>query len=442
MWRRVTRDAAIVLTGGITLAALQVAFRWLAIGNVSVDVYGRAAFLLGVFNTAAVIGRFGLANAAARLSARSHGRRRNGDTLRGLAIAAALPTAIASIVMGAVSWAVTHSEWLAIMGVLGLPPLVIANYCMGFIRGKGWIWASSSVQPANLAAQFVIFGAAVAAGVHVGLGWIMGSYYLGNLVALLMGVVFVVLALRKDTAPDDPPDPEARPRRILGFSVWLGLANAAVITLALIPRLSLAHVSYSELAFFDVALLVYTLPQRLKGSFLLALVPIAAAEHKRGTRMNVPGVRDIWIFTAMVGLVDLVLWRTHLIAHVFDLLGMPKYVAAEPIFLIVLLALPPEIFYGLSSSLLQAVGQSKRLGIYAVGTLALSAAAAQLGYYFGPKYLAAVLVGSYWVLWWTARPLLAREGIGEVHVFNRYLPRTLRRGNPTVLAASGLEREQ
>jgi O-antigen/teichoic acid export membrane protein len=427
MWRRVVHDTAIVISGGVAVAVLQVAFRAVAIGSVSIDTYGRAAFLLSIFNALAVVGQFGVVGAAARLSARTHGRRRDVETLRALTLAAAGPTLAAAVAMALATWAVTGSVLFAIIGALGLPPFVIACCCMGFIRGKGWIWAASSVQPANMVAQLAIFAGLVAAGVHVGVGWILGSYYLGNVAALTLGVVYVRLFRRRDSAPDDPRDPEATPRRVIGFAGWLALANAAVLMLAVLPRVALSHVSYAELAYFDLALLIYTLPQRLKASFVMAVLPIASAEHKRGARMSVPSARDLALLTAAVGVLDAILWRTHAIEHVLDLLGAGQYVRAEPLFLIVLLAAPAEIFYGLNSGLLQALGYSRRLALAALAVLLAAAIAAPFGYFFGPYYLAVVLTCSYWALYATSRRLLAPAGIDEVHLLGTFARRFTRR---------------
>src|SRR2546423_1378121 len=103
----------------------------------------------------------------------------------------------------------------------------------------------------------------------------------GLLLAIFNGVTVIgAYGVPTSTARlDGPADARAPPRRILGFSAWLSVANFGVLALVLLPRVSLAHFSYKEVAYFDLALLIYTIPQRMKASFLVALVPIAAVQQ-------------------------------------------------------------------------------------------------------------------------------------------------------------------
>jgi O-antigen/teichoic acid export membrane protein len=226
----------------------------------------------------------------------------------------------------------------------------------------------------------------------------------------------VYLFLRRDGAVEDPPDPDATPRRIVGFSIWLSLAQAAVTLLTLLPRLSLARIGYREYAFFDLALMIYGLPQRLRASFVIALIPVAAAEEKRGIKMKVPSRADLVVLGLLFAALDGAVWSTHALRHLFIVVGLHRYTPAEPLFIIILLAAPAELFYGVNSGLLQALGHSRSLSYAAFTVLGLSAAAVQLGYIFGAYYLCAVLVGSYWVLYATTRRALDRAGVEEVHV--------------------------
>jgi hypothetical protein len=252
-----------------------------------------------------------------------------------------------------------------------------------------------------------------ASGAHINAGLVLLSFYIGNFGAYAAALVYGRLAQQRAPVLSDEPDPEATPRRILSFSAWLALANLAVLLLTILPRVSLARFSYREVAIFDLALLVYTIPQRLRSSFLIALLPVAAVERKRGALMTVPGNADLLLVTVIFLALDGVLWSTHALRVLFSSVGMSAYTGAEPLLLIILLAGPAELFFGLNSGFLQAFGESRRLFFVSAGVLLGSTALAPLTSVFGPTYLAGLLVAAYWALHFLSRHMLHRNHVEE-----------------------------
>src|SRR5439155_10618343 len=112
----------------------------------------------------------------------------------------------------------------------------------------------------------------VAVGTNPGIELVLASFYAGNFAAMATGSFVARRWFRRKATPDDERDRDATPRGILAFSSWLSAANLAVMMLLILPRVALAHWSYREVAFFDLALLVYSLPQRLRSSFLVAVL--------------------------------------------------------------------------------------------------------------------------------------------------------------------------
>ena len=427
MWRLVGRDSLIFFASACSLVVLQFAYRYLSVRELSVSDYGRVALLLSIFNVATVVGTYGIPATVSRLSARTGGRRADRELLRASSIAALGPTALAVLAMTIATYAVTHSAGDALVAAVGVPPMIWALLYAGFARGKGMIWASAAIQPANIVLQMLALGAFVASGAHVGIGVVLASFYVGNGAAYAAAYLARGRALRAAPDSEEEPDAEATPRRIISFSAWLALANFAVLMLAVLPRVSLVRSSYREVALFDLALLVYTIPQRLRSSFLIALLPIAARERKRGTKITVPGNRDLLLVTGAFLALDALLWSTHIVRVLLSHVGMSAYVGAEPLLLIILLAAPAELFFGLNSGLLQAFGESRRLSFVAVGVLAVATALSPLAIVLGAKYLAVVLVAAYWALHLLTRHLLSRNDVTEQSVLVPALASRLRR---------------
>jgi O-antigen/teichoic acid export membrane protein len=420
VWRLVGRDSLIFSASAGSLIVFQFGYRYLSIDALSVSDYGRLALLLSIFNGATVIGLYGIPAMVSRLAARTNGRCRDGDLLHAASIATIGPCVLATIVMTCSTYVVTRSPLDSLVATVGVPPMIWAVLYSGFIRGKGLIWPAAAIQPANIVVQVAALAAMMACGLKIGLGWVLASFYIGNFGALAAANVYRRVALRRAPLIDDEPDAEATPRRILSFSVWLALANLAVLMLTIMPRISLAHSSYREVAVFDLALLLYTIPQRLRSSFLIALLPIASVERKRGTRITVPGNVDLALIAGVFLALDGLLWVTHALRFMLAHVGMSAYAGAEPLLLIILLAAPAELFFGLNSGLLQAFGQSRRLCVVSVGVLAVSAALSPLTAVLGTSYLACILVGAYWMLHFLSRGMLSHS---DVHEESILLPR-------------------
>jgi O-antigen/teichoic acid export membrane protein len=413
MWRSVGRDSLIFFASACSLVVFQFGYRYLSIDALTVSDYGRVALLLSIFNGATVIGLYGIPATVSRLAARTNGSRRDRELLRAASLATIGPCALAVIIMTVSTYVVTRSPLDSLVAAAGVPPMIWAVLYSGFIRGKGLIWPAAAIQPANLIVQVAALAAMMACGLEIGVGWVLASFYIGNFAALAAAAAYRRLALRRAPRTDDGPDEEATPGRILSFSVWLALANLAVLMLTIMPRASLAQSSYREVAVFDLALLVYTIPQRLRSSFLIALLPVASVERKRGTRITVPGNGDLALIAGAFLALDGLLWVTHALRFVLAHVGMSAYAGAEPLLLIILLAAPAELFFGLNSGLLQAFGQSRRLCVVSVGVLAVSAALSPLAVVLGASYLACILVGAYWMLHFLSRRMLSHSDVHE-----------------------------
>jgi O-antigen/teichoic acid export membrane protein len=120
---------------------------------------------------------------------------------------------------------------------------------------------------------------------------------------------------------------------------------------------------------------------------------------------------------AVLGLAG-VLWWSNAIPQIFDAIGIDGYSAAEPLLLILLLALPAEVLFGINSALLQAFGRSRRLAYLTVAALLFMLALTPLGIAFGgTKYFASLAVVAYWLLYVASSRAFAEGDVREEPVF-------------------------
>ena len=408
VWRRVLGDSIALSIGVATMTVLQVGFRLVATRGLPVAEYGRVALLLSGFNALLLIAHLGVPVTAARLTARADGSGR--EILGASSRAAALPCLVASTVVAGLAYAITGSAGLALVAGAGMPPMAAAVVAGGWLRGKGSVWASATIQPANAAFQLALLLAAVGAGVELSAGWVLTSFSAGNAAACVVAVALIRHRLHRErAAPPVALAPEARPRRILAFSSWLALGNLAVIGLPVVLGAALARSSFSQVAYFDLALLLYSVVGRFRASFVAALVPVASAFDRRGRQLGAPGGRELALLVAAVGALELLLFRTHLVRDVLEAVGLADYADAEGFFLVLLLAAPAELLFGVNTGLLVARAEARPLAfanLVVSGLAAVAGGVAVAG--AGAKSAAVVFVLAYWLLYASSRALLLR----------------------------------
>jgi O-antigen/teichoic acid export membrane protein len=405
------------------MALMQAGFRILAIREAPVAEYGQAALLISVFNVVLVLGHFGIPVAAARLAARRRGKGLATGMVGAAARAAALPALAGSFAIAVVTAVVTSSAGLALVALVGMLPMVVSVIAAGFLRGKGRIWESASVQPANAAIQLVVLAALIVGGANIGVGSVLVSFYAGNVGAAVVGVAL----LRRVGTVRVGPVLDSGVRDVLRFSAWLTIATFAIYALTLLPRISMAHVSYEQVALLDLALLVYSIPQRLVASFLTALVPLAAGVQARRERVTVPAALDAAVFLFAFSMLAIVLWQTHAVRHALAVVVPDRYLAAEPLVLVLLAAVPAEALFAVNSGFLQGFGETRRLAATSWGVLVGMAGLLPIAVWLGPAYVAGVIVIAYWSLYIASRALLRLEQVQERSVVLRALPNSAER---------------
>ena len=420
MWRRVGRHSMIFWAGGLVMAGLQTVYRLVAIGELSVSHYGQVALLISIFNAVLLAGQAGIPVAAARLTARVD--KAPDTTIVSASLrAAAIPCVIASVGMAGVTYAILGSWAGALLALVGMPPMVLSAVFAGFLQGKGRVVAAASVQPVNTVAQLAALGALVVTSVDIGPGMIMTTFYVGNVAALVFGGVFLLRNWDRTPAPAGPVSDEVRPGRILTFSVFLTLSTLAAFLLPVLSRVGVAHESYEQVAFFDLALLLYTVPERLAASIVNALIPIASAAQSARERVTVPATADVAIVTVAVALGSFALWETHAVRELLEAVGLGHYVDAEALLVIILVAAPAELLFMVNAGLLSAFGETKRLAALSGAVFAVSLVLLVPASVLGAHWVAGLLVIDFWALYFATNAILPADSVRRRRLWGRAL---------------------
>jgi O-antigen/teichoic acid export membrane protein len=275
----------------------------------------------------------------------------------------------------------------------------------GVLRGRGRIGSAASVMPAAGVGELAPLAVLWLAGIGVTPLSAYGVFCLGNVIGLL-----TALTLARRSAPSAAlvasraagARQRAVPtgRQLLSFSMWLGLATAGVAVLPLIMRSAATLDSYTIVAVIDVALVLFTIPQRLGTVIVLAATPHASRELRDGRLEVMISRREHLAVIVPFVLLALLIAFTPLVGWLFGLIGRPQYAKSAVYLALVLLAGPPRILYGLVEGVLIAHGEGRYLATVATSITAIAAGAIFAAAALGSIELAfTVFVAAFWLIY-------------------------------------------
>jgi O-antigen/teichoic acid export membrane protein len=366
IWRRVRRDFFLLGAGSIGIVIAQLGFRSILVTALAPSAYGHLTLILSVYNTVMIIGASGIPNATSRyIAAVAPGDDR-------LIVSSAIkattwPTILAAAITALAAGVLLKTPMAALLGAAGLSSLVYSLLTTGILRGRGHVIAAASILPVAAVSEVTLL-------LGLRLSWLpftqnsaFAVFCIGNCIGLIMGVVCTMrtrpartpeIRLPRGTEPGSVPSP----RQLLGFSVWLATATAAVALLPLIMRAVAVIDSYTVVALMDISLVLLNIPQRIGAVIVQAVIPHVTRALGAGTASVVTISRreHVFLITPFVVGAAIVAF-TPLLSSLFHLIGKPGYAKSADYLALALLAGPARILYGVVQGILIAHGDGRFL---------------------------------------------------------------------------------
>jgi O-antigen/teichoic acid export membrane protein len=349
--------------GNAALVLTQLGFRGILVAVLAPAAYGRLSLVLSIYNSAWIIGSSGLPNSVARYLAIGE----EGDDhaiIRSALRAGAIPIAVATVLVATAAGLILGSPAAAALGAIGFCCLIYSLLSMGILRGRGRMGMAASVMPAAGIGELALLAILWKSGLGVTPLSAFAVFALGNLIGLATAVCLV-----RRTAPERVAGrrghsaPSAR--QLLGFAMWIAFATAGVAVLPLVVRAAAALDSFTAVAVIDVALILFSIPQRLGTVIVLATTPHASRQHKEGGRGVTISTREHLVVLLPFVLAAAIAAFTPIVGWLFDLIGRPEYDQSAPYLALALLAGPARILYGLVEGTLIGRGEGRFLGLTA-----------------------------------------------------------------------------
>jgi O-antigen/teichoic acid export membrane protein len=400
VWRHIWRDVILLGLGSVGVVAAQLAFRSILIAALVPASYGKLSLVLSIYNTVWILGTSGLPNSVSRYLA-INGPADDRAIVRAALRANGWLTLGAASIMAVVAGILLHSLIAAALAGLGLAGMVYSLLTMGILRGRGKIGRAASVMPIAALGELVPL-ALLYFVVGADLDPISGfaTFCLGNLIGVACGVFFVLRTRpRLLDAPPPNPDPPG-PRQLLGFSLWLAAATAGLSALPLIVRSAAAFDSYTLVAVIDVALVLFTIPQRLGTVIVLAAIPRASkAVQTERVDLTIP-LRGQLIAIVPFALAAALIAFTPWTGDIFAAIGRPEYGSSAKYLALALLAGPARILYGLVESALVAHGEGRFLAYNVLSVTGIAAVAMIVAAALGSVMVAfLIFVAAFWIIY-------------------------------------------
>jgi O-antigen/teichoic acid export membrane protein len=413
LWRRIRRDVILLGAGNIGIVVAQLCFRGILVSALVPASYGRLSLILSIYNTVWILGASGLPNTVARSIAISSPAS-DSAIIRSAIRAGVGPIAVAAALIATAAGILLASPLAGLFGAIGLVGLVYSLLTMGILRGRGRMGLAASIMPIAGICELTPLAALWRSGLGVTPLSAFGCFCLGNVLSLVAGIVLVRRtsprrSLPAGTAPEQAPSPVPSPREMLGFSMWLGAATAGVAILPLIIRSAAALESYTVVAVIDVAIVLFSIPQRVGVVIVSAVVPHATrAVNKEGLDMMISRRENVLIALPFV-LVAAVVAFSPIMRLLFDALGRPVYAESSKYLALALLAAPARILYGVVEGVLIAHSEGRFLALTALSITLVAAclifAAAAAG---GIVIAFVVFVAAFWATYLVGRARIGR----------------------------------
>jgi O-antigen/teichoic acid export membrane protein len=400
IWQRIGRDVALLGAGSIAVVVAQLAFRTILIAALLPSAYGQLTLILSVYNTVWIVGASGLPNSVAKYIA-TITPADDSAIVRSAIRASMWPVLSAAIIVGATASLLLHSTLAFVLAVAGLSSLVYSLLAMGILRGRGRVGAAAAIMPVGALAEVGPLAILWASGIGIGPLSAFGVFCAGNVVGLIVSITLV-----KRTAPGRASITTTRnsatptPRELLGFSIWLGVATAAVAGLPLFIRWAAALHSYTVVAVVDVALTLFAIPQRLGTLIVLAVVPHASRAVNDGNMDMTISRRANYVIVLPFIIAAAIVAFTPVVGSLFRALGRPVYAVSADYLALALLAGPARILYGAVEGVLVAHGEGRYLGMTAAFIAIIASLLMVIAIELAGITMAfAVFVAAYWAIY-------------------------------------------
>jgi O-antigen/teichoic acid export membrane protein len=405
IWGRIRRDAILLGVGNVAIVVAQLGFRGILVATLVPADYGRLSLVLSIYNSAWVIGSSGLPNSVARYLAIGDPRD-DSAIVRSALRAGAIPIGVAAALVATASGLILQSPVAVAIGAIGLCSLTYSLLTTGVLRGRGHMGFAASVMPIAGLGELLLLVILWRSGLGITPLSAFGIFALGNVIGLLAGIFFTMKTSPRhpdeETAPRPSSQDRTRPsaRELLSFSMWLALATGGVAILPLVVRSAATLDSYTVVAVIDVALVLFTIPQRLGTVIVLATTPHASKQLSKGRLEVMISRREHVMVILPFVIASAVIAFTPIVGWLFTLLGKPEYAASAPYLALALLAGPARILYGLVEGVLIAHGEGRFLALTATVLTAIASvlifAAAALG---SIEIAFIVFVAAFWLIY-------------------------------------------
>jgi O-antigen/teichoic acid export membrane protein len=365
IWRRARRDVIWLGAGSVGIVVAQLCFRSILVAALSPNAYGHLTLILSIYNTVWIIGASGIPNGASRyIAAIAPGDDR--PIVSSAIKATALPTLVAAMSVAVVSGVLLKTPAAALFAAAGLSSLVYTLLATGILRGRGHVVAAAAILLAAAVSEVTLLVGLRVSSLPFTPNSAFAVFCIGNCIGLLASIACVVrtnpprtseVQLPRGTELGSVPSP----RQLLGFSVWLAAATAAVALLPLIMRVVAVIDSYTAVALIDVALVLFNIPQRMGGVIVQAVVPHATrAVGTDNVRVTISRREHAIVIIPFAAIAAIVAF-TPLLGSMFALVGRPGYGRSADYLALALLAGPARILYGLVQGVLIAHGDGRFL---------------------------------------------------------------------------------
>ena len=358
--RDILRSATLLSLGAFVGRAGAFAFKYIAMVVLSVEDYGKFSLVMSLFLSLSVVASFGIATALSKVAADEAG---DGDRTELLYRNAVALTTITGLVAWSIFIVLLHLS-IGESGSL----LMIVVYGAAFMS-LGYYHVSIGMNLGRLrfgVAAFYEAGESLAKLVLIAIAWIAFAELTSTRFLLvfclsysLLGVIAFLNRGKWGFHAHGEKGFSRLDKTIWGVvlrqSCMLSSISFVNIFYAFLLRYYLSLSSIYEVAIFDFALVLYSIPRMIFGAIVRPIIPYAA--NSREEKVRIP---DIW-YSLMIFFIGIVVvfvsYTSGITGTVFGFMGIGAYEKSMPLFMLLCCGAIFDFSFGYLSSYLQGMGR-------------------------------------------------------------------------------------
>jgi len=376
MWKEALRNSSIILAGVISSRFFVFLYNTIIIRELSVSDYASFAFAMAVFNWVLVFSHLDLYAAVSWNVSKFKAMNQLSDAwnyYRHAFIMAGI-FAFVGMIVGILitnSQGVYSNIYITVF-MISLLPMSLVTVNDGYLKGFEKFRLSAMVELSSGLSKLLVLVLAIFIMKSINLSAVFVLFTIASLIIyLISNTVIIKSNVRIVTRKKKISLSIAK--KLFDYSRWVCLTDLMNAGILLSGNMIISHKNPTDLAAFNIVILIYGIFQMAFGAITTVLIPQVSRQDTNKQKVHMLGIRDFFVVSLLtiisIAILIRIPWSHDIILFLFK---KPDYSNAFNYLSILMVALPFRLFSVANKGILQGIGHPKLAAITSIFTLMIN----------------------------------------------------------------------